>query len=243
MSTAGAVLAQFRALPYGSVSEILGNRDPLILAPHPDDEVIGCGGLIAEALRHDLLPVIVFVTDGSGSHPGSRKFPPAALAELRRREACDAAAVLGVPAERLHFMAIRDTEAPHDGPGFAEAVDEIVRIMAQNRTGALLAPWECDPHGDHLAVHRMARKAARVTAVRHLSYPVWGWTLPPERELGDVSVAGWRLRVCRDLKERALREHRSQVSDLIDDDPLGFRLDMGMTAAMLSDDEVFLVNP
>ena len=243
MSTAGAVLARFRALPYGTLSQIVSDRVPLILAPHPDDEVIGCGGLIAQAVDNGVCPVIIFVTDGSASHPHSRTYPAPALADLRRQEACAAAAVLGVPIARLHFLAIPDAAARHDGVEFAAAVAAIANIAAGYRIGTVLAPWERDPHGDHLAAHLMARETAKMAGMRHVSYPVWGWTLPPDKELGDVSVAGWRLRVCRELKERALSQHRSQVTDLIDDDPDGFRLDPATLAAMMSDDEVFLVNP
>jgi LmbE family N-acetylglucosaminyl deacetylase len=245
MSRAGEILTAIRALPYRTLDEILGNAVPLILAPHPDDEVIGCGGLIAEVTRRQAQPVIVFVTDGSGSHPHSRKFPRIQLIEQRETEARDAAAILGVRPAQLHFMRIRDTAVPHDGDSFAQAVEVIVGIVTSHVPCVIFAPWACDPHGDHVGVHKIAVRAAQETGARHLSYPVWGWTLPDGQELGVVSVAGCRLcvRDHRDVKSRALHAHRSQVSDLIDDDPTGFHLDERTLARMLSDDEVFLVNP
>ena len=242
MTQAGVVLAQLRALPYASLAQIIGEGAPLILAPHPDDEVIGCGGLIAQAAANNRSPVIVFVTDGSASHPRSRKWPPRALAELRQREARAAASVLGVAPERLYFLGIPDSAAPHDGPGFANAIADLIDIAGRTAAGTILAPWAFDPHTDHLAVHRMACCIARASGQRHLSYPVWGWTLPQRQELGNVPVKGWRLRIRKDLKGRALREHKSQTTDLIDDDPLGFRLNEATLGMMLSDDEVFLAN-
>jgi LmbE family N-acetylglucosaminyl deacetylase len=243
MTTAGTLIDRMRALPYGTHEDILGGALPLILAPHPDDEVIGCGGLIATVVRHAAQPSIVFVTDGSASHPGSRKFPPHALIGLREREAQAAASILGVGSANLHFMRIRDSAAPHDGAGFAAAVERLLDIVA-GHDHVLFAPWNCDPHTDHVAVHKLAVRVGQIAGLRHLSYPVWGWTLPEERELGDVAIAGWRLDVRRHrkLKLRALHAHKSQMTDLIDDDPTGFRLTDRTLNSMLSDDEVFLVN-
>jgi LmbE family N-acetylglucosaminyl deacetylase len=245
LTTVGEVLGTIRTLPHGDLADILKGGTPIILAPHPDDEVIGCGALLADAARSGISPVIVFVTDGSGSHPNSRAYPRDVLAALRQREARAAAAILGVDPARLHFMGIRDTAAPHDGPGLDDAAGNIVRTIAPYDNPVIFAPWAHDPHRDHRAVYKMAVRIARVLAVRHLSYIVWGWLLPAGREVGDFEVSGWRFRGNKtdDHKSRALNAYKSQISDLIHDDPGGFRLDEQTLAAMLSEDEVFLNNP
>jgi LmbE family N-acetylglucosaminyl deacetylase len=244
VTTAGEAIGLIRGLPRGDLVDILKGRTPIVLAPHPDDEVIGCGGLMAASVRAQIAPVIVFVTDGSGSHPNSHRFPRARLIALRQSEAYAAAKILGIDKQRLHFLRIRDTAAPREGPAFTEAVCAIAQIIATYPNPMILASWACDPHGDHQAVHEMAAQVARTNHIQHLSYPVWGWTLPPEQELGAIEVTGLRFRIdgFRDLKARALAAHRSQTSDLIDDDPEGFRLDAEILRTMLSDDEVFLFN-
>lgn len=245
MTPAGTLLAQMRALPLASATQIVGRSAPVILAPHPDDEAIGCGGLISALTRAGVQPRLIFVTDGAGSHPNSRRFPPAALRALRATEAREAARLLGLHQDRIVFMGLADTAAPKDGPALAEAVETIVAIVGADRPAAVLAPWRHDPHGDHLAVHRMAVAVARRIGARHLSYPVWGWTLACDVPLEDDAVAGWRLDIAADLelKTQALEAHCSQVTGLIDDDPTGFRLDAATQAKMLSDYETFLSNP
>jgi LmbE family N-acetylglucosaminyl deacetylase len=242
--TAGDAFGAMHALPHGDLDDILDGGTPIILAPHPDDEVIGCGGLLAAAVRAGVAPVIIFITDGSGSHPNSLKYPRDALIALRQSEARTAAHILGIDQARIHFMGIRDTAAPHDGQALAEAADAIAETIAAYARPVMFAPWMHDPHGDHQAVHKMAVYASRKTGIRHVSYLVWGWVLPEGQALDGVRVSGWRFHLngTADQKARALDAYQSQLSNLIDDDPAGFRLDSDTLAAMLRDDEVFLVN-
>ena len=245
MSRAGVVLDAMRSLPLGGLHDILGDGIPVVLAPHPDDEVLGCGALLMAAVEENRQPLIVFVTDGSGSHPGSVKFPRAVLIAQRQREAREAARIMGIAPERLHFLGVRDTSAPRRGPEMEAVAASILALAARERHPVLLAPWRLDPHGDHQAVHGMAGMVAQQSGWRHLSYPVWGWTLPAREELGEVQVEGWRFPVGRERsrKMEALYAHASQWTDLIDDDPDGFRLDEETIRAMVSGDEVYLVNP
>jgi len=243
LRSAGEILGAIRALPPGGLDQILQGGTPIILSPHPDDEVIGCGALIAASARAGLAPVIVHVTDGSGSHPKSRRFPRPVLAALREQEACLASKVLGVGSRRVHFMGLRDTAAPRDGPELIAAAETIVETIEIYRKPVIFAPWINDPHGDHQAVSKMATLVSGMLAAPHLSYLVWGWTLPDDQPI-DGDIAGWRFPVNgeKQRKSRALNAYQSQVSDLIDDDPEGFRLDGQTLELMLSDDEAFLVN-
>jgi LmbE family N-acetylglucosaminyl deacetylase len=240
---AGEILGAIRALPPGSLEQILQGGTPIVLAPHPDDEVIGCGALIAAAARAGYAPVIVYVTDGAGSHPNSRLFPHPVLAALRQQEACLASKILGVASGAVHFMGLRDTAAPQDGPELAAATETIVAMIGSYRKPVIFAPWIHDPHGDHQSVSKMARLVSRILGAPHLSYLVWGWTLP-DNQLIDGEIIGWRFPVAGEQrrKSRALHAYRSQTSDLIDDDPTAFHLDGKTLELMLSDAESFLVN-
>ena len=232
---AAEMLAAIRSLPVGSIADA---GDPLVLAPHPDDESLGCGGLIGLLSDAGRPPPILFVTDGSHSHPGSAAFPAGRLRRVREREALEAASILGVPGERVRFLGLPDGSAPTAGPLFEGAVMAIGQIAAELRCNTVLSSWRHDPHGDHVAVHAMAA----ASGLRVLSYPVWGWLVDKDTELDGPDPAGFRLPVGMQLerKRRAIAAHASQAGQLIDDDPAGFRLPQVLLDACTSPFEYFI---
>src|SRR5271170_5660040 len=110
--TASDVIVAMEELPDADIDTILGGERPLILAPHAVDESLGCGGLIAACCERGQPPVVVILTDGSASHPGSRQYPPERLRQLRAEEARQAVAKLGLPSENLVFFNYPDTALP-----------------------------------------------------------------------------------------------------------------------------------
>jgi hypothetical protein len=65
-----------RVLDLGQLGESV-----VVVAPHPDDESIACGGLIALLARRSVVVNVIIVTDGCGSHPNSSAYPPERLAK------------------------------------------------------------------------------------------------------------------------------------------------------------------
>lgn len=238
MMPAGAVLAALDRLPDAGIETILGGGRPMILAPHPDDESLGCGGLIAECCRRGQAPVVVILTDGAASHPDSRQYPPERLRRVRAGEARAAVARLGLAPEHLLFLDYPDTALPA-----TQAVTARIAALARGQgCTVLLGPWLHDPHCDHEAAAIIARNAAGAARCRLLSYPVWGWLLPPEQELPLDQIIGWRLDIAAHLtaKRSAIAAHASQYSDLIGDSPAGFRLPHDLLAVFERPYEVFI---
>lgn len=239
---AGDVRRAWGALPEVGLGEICGAGNPLVLAPHPDDESLGCGGLIARAVAEGRAPLVVVLTDGAGSHPGSAAYPGPRLAAVREAETVAAVAQLGLGAGRVVFLREPDTRAPREGAALEAVADRLCGLVERHGCTALLASWAHDPHCDHLAADRVARLVAARCGVAHWAYPVWGWTLPEDAEVPGGAVEGVRLDVGAhgEAKRRAVAAHRSQHGLVVGDDPGGFVLPLALLHHFAGPWEVFL---
>lgn len=221
-----ALLAALDAAALVSLDQLVGRGGIVVVAPHPDDESLGCGGLIAAACRAGQPVRLVMVSDGCGSHTASRLFPPAKLRALRERETLDATALLGLPPDAIRFLRLPDAAVPKDGPDAEAAADTIAVVAREVAASVILVAWRHDPHCDHeaaAAIVDLVRQ--RLPVIRVLAYPVWGWTLPPETEIpAPARLLRLDVEAERGIKRRAILAHRSQTTDLIADDPTGFRL-------------------
>lgn len=142
----------------------------VVVAAHPDDEVLGAGGMMARFAASGVAVTVVSVTDGEQSHADSDAVTPADLARQRASELRAALAALGADAAEVVRLRIPDTEVAFHEDAVAKALGGVL-------TGAdlCLAPWIGDLHGDHEAAGRAALTAAREAGVQCLMYPVWMW--------------------------------------------------------------------
>ena len=244
MEQAASVLSRMANLPLVDVTAITGKRPILILAPHADDESLGCGGLIAQACAAGETVYVAILTDGTRSHPNSQAFPPARLKALREREAADAVAVLGLQSDHLSFLGYTDASAPRGGRPLTQAADRLAEYVRTRGIATVCASWKNDPHCDHVAAHRIIAQASLLTSFRHLSYAVWGWTLPGNTWLPRSPIEGCRLDITDslDAKRRAIACHRSQMTGMISDVADGFQVPQHLLDICNRPFETFLQN-
>ena len=161
---------------------------------------------------------------------------------MREQEARNAVAILGLPSDRIGFLGLRDTAAPMDGAAFEAAVAAIHSQVESLGATTVLAPWQHDPHCDHLAAHRMADAVTARCRLRHLAYPVWGWTLAPGTMLPGPVPHGVRLDITDHMaaKQCAITAHASQYGGLIEDDSEGFQLPPNLLKVFSRPHETFL---
>ena len=186
------MLIEAEAIPY-EPAQLRGER-LLVLAPHPDDEVIGCGGLVAQHLRERREVRVVVATDGA----------QAGGAEVREEESRRALAHLGenVPIEFLRApdRALDDRIAPR-----------LREILLDFRPDLVLAPAPIEIHPDQLAlarvfcdlVQRDETLFADLAVARVAFYEV-GQPLRPNAIVDISDVA--------ETKYAAIAEHQSQLA-------------------------------
>lgn len=220
-------LLEERAVPLTDFP-IIGSA--LVLAPHPDDESLGCGGTIALLRERGYAVHVVFISDGTLSHPNSSAYPAARLRDLREHEAREALRRLRVDATACTFLRYPDRRVPasHDS-GFPEAVARLVSLLAEVKPTTVFMPWQRDPHPDHRACWQIGQAAVEQSLAkpRILEYLIWLWELgtpddlpaPDERMVWQVAIES-----VMGQRNQAIAAHQSQVTRLIDDDPTAFYL-------------------
>jgi LmbE family N-acetylglucosaminyl deacetylase len=191
----------------------------LVVAPHADDETLGCGGLIAAQARAGRTVDVVFLTDSAGSHPGHPTLTPRAVAEIRRGEAEAALAVLGVTAAHRCFFELPDGKLNRLPPAESAAARErLTQLIRELRPAEILVPFRDGGSTEHTAAWELATAAlAAAGGGRLLEYPIWAWW-NPLRLRGRLGPRPGNLRFrlgrWRAVKRRALECHQSQVRPL-----------------------------
>lgn len=207
----------------------------LVLAPHADDETLGAGALIADAAARDRLASVVFLTDGSGSHPCPTPADQIALVRRRRLEARRAVTLLtGSRRVAPRFLDWRDAHPHSPGtPAFDRSVRLLTALIRRERVDAIATTAAAEPHCDHAACFTLAAHAVRAARrpVALFEYAVWG-----ERPSGTRVVRTAPIPPAR--RTAALRAHRSQLTALLGE---GFRLPRAQQK-MAATDLLYLAN-
>ena len=138
----------------------------VVVAPHPDDENLGCGGLLAGLAARGSCIAVVAVTDGEGSHPDSSRWPERLLRSTRRQESQTAMARLGFTDSQVewHHLALSDGQvAAHADALQAQLMSVPVWAWHWASPEDPRIPWR-RAFKLPLAARQLARKAAAVDA-------------------------------------------------------------------------------
>lgn len=238
----GALIDIAAARPSVRVDDLLGPGDLLVIAPHPDDETLGCGAALAAALAGGRTATVALLTNGEGSHRRSRRFPQARLARLRREEFDAALSVLAIaaraPVPTVLALGLPDMDVA-GGAGHAVAA-----LSTIGGVGTIWCTSPLDPHGDHAAAADIADRVEAALAsdrrVARLDYAVWGRFGTAGAVVEPSAVHPFRLGRFADAKRAAMTHYRSQLTNFIDDDPDGFVMPVSLTEHFATTPEIFV---
>jgi len=205
----------------------------VVVAAHPDDEVLGAGGTIAILAAAGARVRLVAVTDGEGSHP---RADPALVARTRIAETDAALSLLGASGIEVIRLGFPDT-------GLAAREEELAAALGEQCAGfgVCLAPWEADAHADHEAAGRAAWRAGRLAGAQVLTYPIWmwHWAAPGDRRVPWHRACQVRLPAEVAARKRAAID--AFASQLADRGPeVGPVLPAGIVAHFTRSEEVLL---
>jgi LmbE family N-acetylglucosaminyl deacetylase len=168
----------------------------VVVVPHPDDETLATGGLIAALREMGVDVTVVAVTDGEHAYVDNE-----GLAELRKKEQTCALARLGIAEQKIVRLGLNDSGVAAQESELADALRTLIPAETQ-----VLAPWAGDFHPDHEACARAASSVVRDVGATLISYFFWTW------HRGTVAtVEGLALRRFP-LSEEGLRAKREALA-------------------------------
>ena len=191
------MFVEAEAIPY-SPAHLRGER-LLVLAPHPDDEVIGCGGTLLDVAERGGAVTIVQVTDGSDSAAFIDE-PEHVRRQVRLDEAQAVASAIGA----RELVCLRaDNRNLRATP---ELVDAFVAVLARTRAGTVFAPSFIDIHPDHQTVLRLLAEAMRQLGTPLPDVALYEvWSLVPHHVVHDVTARMPKIEELLLLYETALK--------------------------------------
>ena len=173
----------------------------VVVAPHPDDEVLSVGGLLAQLADNGTPVQVIAVTDGTASHAGSTEWPAERLAKARPRETLRALERLGLEIEPARL-------------GLPDGGLKDLRDLLAARLVTLLGPrdvvfttWRRDGHPDHEITGEACALASATAGARLVEVPVWGWHWSHP---GDARMP-WKNAFRLPLSKEAVRRKRAAV--------------------------------
>ncbi len=192
------------ARELAAVWEPAATGPTVFVVPHPDDEILIMGGLLARQLDAGAAVTLVAVTDGEAAYPG---LAPEPLASTRRREQAVALSRLAGPHATSTPEVIRlGLPDGHVADHEAQLVDAL--RAAVGHPALIVAPWAHDHHTDHEAVGRAAALVAAQRSTPLAAGLFWAWSnTPPAPGLCRLAIPDEH----RDRRWEALAGHRSQL--------------------------------
>lgn len=171
----------------------------LVLAPHPDDEAIGCGGSIALYSSQGCDINLIILTNGEKLY--KETVIGLDIAELRRKEAIESSKLLGI--RDVVFLGLPDGELK----SFGEKIKSEIRgFILRFRPDVILCPSPLDYHDDHLSVAKAVVSISnKVPELNILFYNVY--TCPRFNTLVDITDV-------LEIKEQAIRCYHHSLFEL-----------------------------
>ncbi|HEX4791829.1 MAG TPA: PIG-L family deacetylase [Actinospica sp.] len=184
----------------------------VVVAAHPDDEILGFGGALSVLADRGARLRIVVATDGEASHPASRATTASRLAAVRRAEDQASLAALGADGAEIVRLGLPDGGLDD---GYRGLVARLRELTAGFQVCA--APWSGDVHPDHESAGRAALAACAGTDTESWHYPVWmwHWAVPgdervPWQRAARIELPAWAWV----RKQEAVACHGSQIFPL-----------------------------
>lgn len=143
----------------------------LILAPHPDDEVFGCSGLIQQQISAGKEVYIIFMTRGESSHKGCCNIEQNELISERAKLTDKALKLLNVSKDNIYRLSYPDGSLCYE----SVETEKLKDLISTIRPDAIFVPHSGEGWNDHIETQNIAKKLINDKNIELYAYCVWFW--------------------------------------------------------------------
>lgn len=172
---------------FSSRLEVTGKKT-LIIAPHPDDETFGCGGLIIQKIQKDVEVYVLFLTKGEKSLEGVLDQE---VKKMRQKNATEALTFLGVDENHLLWLDLPDGEVPRkESKDFYVAKNRVSDMMNSLKIEEVYSTHYLEGWSDHLAAYELTMEAVKALnqEIDVYLYWVWVWYYVGVKQMFSLSL-------------------------------------------------------
>ncbi|NLI74449.1 MAG: PIG-L family deacetylase [Euryarchaeota archaeon] len=170
----------------------------LVISPHQDDEIIGCGGTLKILVDRGAQITVAYLTDGGS---GSHEIPYQEQIDIREQEAKAGLEILGIG--EMIFLRRPDYDLIHN----KDTVKEVEDLIDEINPDIIFVPYFLDTHPDHAIAAKILGLALSSYSKDLNCYSYEVWTPLPPTIIVDISSV-------MNMKIQALQQHESQLHNL-----------------------------
>ena len=150
---------------------IITKNKILILAPHPDDEVFGCSGLIQQLIFESKEVYVIFMTRGASSHNGCCDIDKEILKSERAKLTDKALKLLNISKDNIYRLSYPDGCLCYDSAD----TDNLKNLIEQIKPDAIFVPHSGEGWNDHIETQNIAMELIKDKNIELYAYCVWFW--------------------------------------------------------------------
>ncbi len=196
-------------------------KKTLVVAPHPQDEALGCGGAITLLRQYGFDVKILYITHGHVNHMADQVIPKALIREIKEKETAGALHSMGLTGQDAAYLRIQDQLVPAKGePGFEEVSRLCLNELEAFSPDTVVIPCRYHHYDDHYASWQVMQQALDQLpyAANRVEYMIWKDDPKTQEMMSDSVLKPWRLDIQPVMQQKieALVAFRSQKKEILD---------------------------
>jgi LmbE family N-acetylglucosaminyl deacetylase len=181
----------------------------LIISPHPDDEILGCGGFISYMVQHHKAISIIYMTKGENV---DKRIPSDIVKVERTKLAKRALSCVGQSLNHVYFLDFTDGKINMEDP----ETGKLNALINQISPRVIFVTHRMEKWNDHIQSNNIMHKLIQDHTIKFYEYCVWTWSLTPFQDIITIKWHNARyFKMGKDihkLKKKAIKIYMDETN-------------------------------